>query len=310
MLLSIFDRRIRVSFTNFWNNLQYIHIHFFIKEIDIKKWRIVKYYNPQIHFFSVFGDAKKVKNSKARVKIFYTGENTDVTPYAQYKGNCVDCVDLSLGFNYIKTNNYIRLPIWIVSFFFNCDSKDEIKCILDNTKKQHQKTKFCALIASHDRAGLRTQIYSDVSRVAEVDCPGKLLHNDDTLQIKYNDNKRMYLQLYKFNICPENSIAKGYCTEKLFDSLLSGCIPIYNGYSKDPEPDIINPNIILWYDEFDSENNKHTLNEIKKVHNNDKLYRSFIEQPFFCDTAVDKIYDILNKFNEKIREILISKKII
>jgi hypothetical protein len=325
MIVSIFDRRIRVRFTNFWVGFHKSKYQdWWIKVIEHKcsfaksdkkySFRIVKRYNPQIEFFSVFGDKRKLDNSKTHIKIFYTGENVNETSisfaFKQYQGNCIDSVDLSLGFNYIEADNYIRLPNWVRWCFLPDFSKDEIKNILNNSKKQYQKIKFCALIARHDTSGLRTKIYNDVSKIAGVDCPGKLLQNDDTLHSKYKDDKRMYLQHYKFNICPENSIGEGYCTEKLFDCLLSGCIPIYNGWSKNPEPDIINPNIILWYDELDLENNKYILDEIKKLHGDDKLYRSFIEQPFFCDTAVDKIYDNLSRVKEQIHEILIIKKII
>ena len=136
---------------------------------------------------------------------------------------------------------------------------------------------------------------------------GKILHNDDSLQNIYNNDKLLYLQQYKFNICPENSKSEGYVTEKIFQSLFSGCIPIYSGWNKNPEPDIINPNIIMWYDEFDVKNNAITINEIKKLHTNDKLFRSFIDQAFFADTAVDKIYDYLDKFNMKIHDLLLDR---
>lgn len=324
MTASVFDRRIRIRFTNIWDTFYKVKRHdWFIKAIGHKysfgksdkkySFRIVKRYKPQIEFFSVFGDKRKLNDSKAQIKIFYTGENVDETSissaFQQYQGNCIDSVDLSLGFNYIDADNYIRLPNWATWCFLPDFSKDEIKNILDNSKKQYQKMKFCALLARHDTSGLRTKIYNDVSKIASVDCPGKLLHNDDTLHSIYKNDNLTYLQQYKFNICPENSIGEGYCTEKLFNCLLSGCIPIYNGWSKNPEPDIINPNIILWYESKDLENNKHTLSEIKKLYETEKLYRSFIEQPFFCDTAVDKIYDTLNKLSEKTRDIMISKKV-
>jgi hypothetical protein len=41
--------------------------------------------------------------------------------------------------------------------------------------------------------------------------------------------KRAVLNRYQFAICFENTIFPGYLTEKLFDCLLSGCIPIYWG---------------------------------------------------------------------------------
>jgi len=312
MLVSLINKSIRVCFTNFWSEHEpekslYLRI---IKNV-YSQVRVVKHYKPEIQVFSVFGDIGKLKKSKARVKIFYTGENTSNPIFKglePYKGNCIDYVSLSVGYEYYEIDNYIRSPTWMGLFSKNKNlSKDEIKAILDNSKQSFSKKKFCALISRHDLNGLRTKIYNDINNIAKVDCPGLLLHNDSSLKTEYNDNKQLYLQQYKFNICPENSIGEGYVTEKIFHSLLSGCIPIYNGWSKNPEPGIVNPDIILWYDEFDEQNNEYTLMKIRKLQENDKFYRSFIGQPFFCDTAVDKIYDMQNRLNEKISKIIYCK---
>jgi len=305
----LFDNySVRIRFCNFYYGFNPKTLSFISKEIEriAPKLKIVKYYKPQIEIFSVFGNAKKLRNSKTAIKIFYTGENVNGgsynrMPFTQYKGNMIDISDLSIGFDYMAADNYIRFPLWLVYFFSRCNSKDEIKRALDSFKTLHIKTKFCSLISRHDMSGIRTRIYSDVCQISKVDCPGKLLYNDASLLNKYNDNKKLYLQQYKFNICPENSISKGYVTEKIFESIASGCIPIYNGWSKDPEPGIINPNIILWYDDLDAKSNKEMFKELKKLNESDKLYRSFAEQPFFCDTAIDKIYCNLANFKEKMQ---------
>jgi hypothetical protein len=43
------------------------------------------------------------------------------------------------------------------------------------------------------------------------------------------DDKMKLLQNYKFSICFENTIFGGYVTEKIFDSMFAGCIPVYFG---------------------------------------------------------------------------------
>lgn len=43
------------------------------------------------------------------------------------------------------------------------------------------------------------------------------------------DDKMELLKKYKFSICFENTIFGGYVTEKIFDSMFSGCIPVYWG---------------------------------------------------------------------------------
>jgi len=301
LFLSFFDKKLRICFTNFGDIPQdyFIVPLRSILESAHHSYKIVKYYNPHIHFFSVFGNKKNLVYSKAKCKIFFSGENVNdkIIRNGEYKGNCVDNVSLSSGFDYLETENYLRFPLWLLYYFSSDNSKDKIRNILNNFKKHYQKVKFCSLVASHDRSGIRTKIYNEISKIAPVDCPGALLHNDDTLYKRYADNKAVYLQLYKFNICPENSVSPGYVTEKIFQSLYSGCIPIYNGWSKNPEPDILNPNIILWYEENEV---KPLIEELKKLYVNDKYYCSFMEQPFFCDTAVDKIHTMLQQFTDKI----------
>ncbi|MEO6035913.1 MAG: glycosyltransferase family 10 [Verrucomicrobiota bacterium] len=45
-------------------------------------------------------------------------------------------------------------------------------------------------------------------------------------------SKRATLRQYRFSLCYENSIFPGYLTEKIFDALFAGCVPVYLG---DPE---------------------------------------------------------------------------
>ena len=62
--------------------------------------------------------------------------------------------------------------------------------------------------------------------------------------------KRSVLSRYRFAICFENTIFPGYLTEKLFDCLLAGCIPIYWG---DPTiADQIPPDCYIDYRQFGS----------------------------------------------------------
>ena len=43
------------------------------------------------------------------------------------------------------------------------------------------------------------------------------------------ETKRVCYSMYDFAVCFENQDATGYITEKIFDCLMSGCIPIYKG---------------------------------------------------------------------------------
>ena len=82
-------------------------------------------YKPDIEYFGPIGKRDFLKKSKAKIKIFWTGEcvseNAIDKNWAQYSDNCVNEVDLSLGFDRLDENkykNYVRHPIWI-NYHFN-----------------------------------------------------------------------------------------------------------------------------------------------------------------------------------------------
>ena len=276
-------------------------------------------YNPDIEFFAPIGKRYFLEKSKAKIKIFYTGEcvskNAINKTWANYSDNCIDLVDLSLGFDRIDENkykNYVRFPIWIFYNFSNlldkknC-TKDDIKKTIDNINDaKSKKNKFASLIASHDVTNIRFQMYDKISKIDYINCPGKLFHNDDTLKNTFNNNKIEYLKDFKFNLCPENTISDGYITEKLFDAFKAGCIPIYNGDEK-IELDLVNKNALLFFKK--NEDNTEIIKEIQKLHKDDKLFDAFQKQIKIYDSMVDylwerrvKILSILeNLINEKLK---------
>ena len=82
-------------------------------------------YNPDIEFFASNGKRYFLEKSKAKIKIFFTGECVSEKAidknWVEYFDNCVNDVDLSLGFDRLDENkykNYVRFPIWI-NYHFN-----------------------------------------------------------------------------------------------------------------------------------------------------------------------------------------------
>ncbi|MEI0486100.1 glycosyltransferase family 10 domain-containing protein [Brachyspira intermedia] len=273
-------------------------------------------YNPDIEFFATIGKRYFLEKSKAKIKIFYTGECVSDKAidkrWAEYYDNCINDVDLSLGFDRIDENkyqNYVRFPIWI---FYNFNrlldkkdyTKDDIKKVIDNINNaKSKKNKFASLVASHDATNIRTQMYNQIIKIDSISCPGKLFHNDNTLKQDFNNDKIEYLRDFKFNICPENTISDGYVTEKLFDSFKAGCIPIYNG-DENIELDLVNKDALLFFKK--DEDNTELIKEIEKLHKDDKLFDAFQKQTKIYDSMVDYLWDrrvkILNRLETLINE--------
>lgn len=74
---------------------------------------------------------------------------------------------------------------------------------------------------------------------------------------------------YKFCICIENSVARSYVTEKIYDGLVAGCLPIYFG-APDISYFVPDMNGILDLRDFGSVEKLHE--ELVRLLNNDTAY--------------------------------------
>lgn len=94
------------------------------------------------------------------------------------------------------------------------------------------KTKFCNFLYSH-KVPYREAFFTALSKYKKVDAPGASMNNMPGIDALYNGDKwevkRQFLSPYKFTIAFENDTFPGYQTEKLYDAMIAGCIPIYCG---------------------------------------------------------------------------------
>ena len=233
-LLKICINSGQINFYNFWteNNIDDYWLYRFVKSRKINK---------KISFFSVFGNRFIVDYSfGVGKKVFFTGENLTETNIStkediEYKDHCLNSVDLSLGFDYIDHPKYMRFPLWIT--YLTTGTEQSINDIEEkiNTinNPSHRLSKgrnyFASLISRHDEGGIRMKLINLLNPINKVVCAGTFMNNTNNLKKKFNDNKLEFLKQFKFNICPENSRANGYITEKIFEAIISGCIPIYYG---------------------------------------------------------------------------------
>tara|TARA_B100000003_G_scaffold208705_1_gene229948 strand:+ start:302 stop:1231 length:930 start_codon:yes stop_codon:yes gene_type:complete len=305
---------LKIQFINWWSNGK---DDFFKKFIEnyMKIETVVVDHQPDILFFSVFhkiSPHQYVKNNPSvKLKIFFTGEDT-TSGYSRGCGSdhyYLNFADISLGFKNLDHPNYIRFPLWLT--YINIEKYNMGKPCLPFQKianfKPNNQGKFCCIISNHDSNNTRTNIVQSLSNYEIISVAGNIKNNFKNIAKIHNIsagkneyNKQLCLNGFKFNICSESSISPGYISEKLFECIIGGCIPIYYcNHDVDIESEIINNNFIIKY----NNNNVETVaKKILEINNNKKLYDEFVNQNILNNNAYDNIISYYDKLKIKILE--------
>lgn len=178
--------------------------------------------------------------------------------------------------------------------------------------KNFNEKKLCVLISGNKKSSHPNELYSERKnlysffldlKTDECDLYGK---GWDTLPTWKGviGSKWEILKNYKFNICYENMKDQyGYITEKIFDSFVSGCVPIYLGASNIDE--YVPKNCFIDRREFSS--NLELYQFLKNME--ESTYENYIssikqyfESPqaqfFSIDTFIHLFEENLNKLND------------
>lgn len=283
------------SYLNFWDNedLSRFWLARFIQARNLNP------HHKKIYFVSCFGNPKVVDYANDGVKIFFTAEYIGPERYPEYQDHLLSKVDLSLGFRQdIEDAKYLRFPFYLFHLLEPEMEAAQIQSRIEELSQRDlaAKARFAALIARHDRRGTRTQAYSILQKIAHVDCPSRLFHNLD-IDLPDYDSKRVFLEQYRYTICPENIVKPGYVTEKISDALRSKCVPIYQGGLTAQDQKIFNPEAILRIDE-------NLEAKISKLENDPVQFEEFYQRSPFMPDAVHELVHWLDQLEKKLKLIL------
>jgi len=323
--IKIVDVGNEISYASYYvPNDDYTHdwfLNFLLKRIAQQSEYNIRFYSVSSNNIeAVKKDCKLYKGKK----IFVSGENLEtcvehrrlnINDYGlfsfvrhrikSYSDYLLPYVDLSLGYGKREHNKYLRFPEWIFyGGIFPAESEfNDVKKIIDNINNVKSKYLLdCVCINSHDALGLRTKIADDLNSVLDITYAGKWRNNTSDLWDKYGNDKLKYMNLFKFNICPENMDAPHYCTEKIFDSFRAGCIPIYAGALNNPLPDVINKNAVIFWD-LDGDN-ADNIKLVKRLKMDEDFYNKFMQQEKLLPSAAEYVYERFTKLENKLRKLL------
>lgn len=264
--------------------------------------------NLKIGLYSIFAPFWLSKFDNVDVRIFVERENLHKPWMQNWLHRFLDDerIKLSLGFDELIHPQYMRFPFWLMwSVFSPTADYKEIKSQIERmdspSNHSYDDRKFCAFVCSHDDKG-RRELYDSFSTIDKVDCDGKLFHNNDELQNIFSDNKLSYLRQYRFNLTPENSNHLNYVTEKIFEAICSGCIPIYQGSNNSPEPDVLNPKAVIFV-EIGSDNDDAVM-KVRNLNLDRAAYLHFANQKRFTCDAPEIIWGYYSELENRIREII------
>ena len=189
----------------------------------------------------------------------------------------------------------------MVVFFLTLDEVKPV-CAKLRYPDVSAKDRFASIVCSHDGGGFRSEIVDALDAVSPVSCPGRYRHNDDSLVTDYADDKMAYLKKFCFNICPENTNAYGYVTEKLFQAISSGCIPVYWGSYNRPEEDVLNRDAIIFWNR--GGDNSSNIKLIEDLMASPSQMKEFMAQPRLLPTAEEYISDTMSDIEKRITNLL------
>jgi len=235
------------------------------------------------------------KNSKI---IYYTGE-----PFLSWSGD-IDrkIIDVALTFFNFEDSFFKRVPL---ALFYNYEYYknqyiDDYEYLLKNKSSLVIPDKFCSFVTRGYGypSCPRKHIFEQLSSYKYINSHGSYFNNSPQIPIgntmKFENSlfKVKEISNYKFNICFENSdgcvkspndftyVSKsGLLSEKIYESLLSGTIPIYWG-NKDIDKDL-NTNRFINY--YDYENFEHMIEKVKEIDNDDKMYLEYKNENFISN---------------------------
>ena len=156
------------------------------------------------------------------------------------------------------------------------------------------ENKVCMFISSGFNKSHRKEYLTELMRYVEIDSYGKLYNNKRLEKDKGKETLLETISKYKFVIAFENSIAEDYVTEKFYNPLLAGTVPIYKG-APNVRDFIPGENCFLDVNLFSAP--KELAEFIEECYKNDKLYMQYYEW---------RKKPILHSFKEKLREIQMS----
>jgi len=273
----------RLGYSKGTHNL--VHFYHYLAQVLGPGYSVVQSTQCDIFFYTFWTAADAQKCRPGTKLVFISGECWDTS---QMRCSLLmDCKPVA------RAGPFLYYPFYVLSFFERA-MHDGAQQLIKGPQYQasiRQKTRFCAFMYRYD-VDFRVQLFDDLNRYKPVDALGKSRNRNahvatDRGQATYMDNAVNKYRPYKFVICCENTRHPGYITEKIVNAMLANAIPIYYG-----APDVaqhFNPKSFIDVGSFPTR--QAALDYIRKVDQDDVLYRAMLNEPWFVGNKPTRYFE-------------------
>ncbi|MFW6281319.1 MAG: glycosyltransferase family 10 domain-containing protein [bacterium] len=264
---------LKVGYIDFWPEWSKEN---FVQPILSKKYNVIEDNSkPDIIFHSIFNGMRGINAYPRSIpRILILAEN--------WRPSRFD-TDFSISFDPPSVTNF-RLPLWQIYIML----WPEIWDGLINKKQHSDFERFTAFIVSNSSNFIRNSAFKQLSKYKHVHSYGKFMTNDLGLQKVskgryWRDAKEKFFNEHphKFMMAFENTTYPYYCTEKIMDAFLSGCIPIYWG-----DPKVVedwNPNAFI-----NVNKNKEWIKTVEELDNDSQRFNEVYNESVFTEEQQEK----------------------
>jgi hypothetical protein len=263
--------RLSVAFCDFWSGFDQ-HDNFFTRMLGTR-FDLCNTVPPELVIYNDYGHHHRLYSCK---RIHFTGESIE-PEYAW--------CDASWSSLKLNDPRHLRVPYYA----FHGPPEPLLRGPEFAASVLSESRKFCCFVVGK-HYGAKTQrrvdLFQHLHARRAVDSGGAFLNNIGRRLGPNPGDKLDFLRGYRFNICYENGAFPGYTTEKLYDALAAGCIPIYWG-----DPDVaqeFNPKAFINSSDFPDE--AALIDHILAVADNPARQAEYLEQPPFVNNIPPKIY--------------------
>jgi hypothetical protein len=263
-------QRIKVQFADIWPEA----VNYFVGLLS-SRYDLVVSDEPDFLIYSVFGLAHRRYHC---VRIQFIGEN--VRPDFRV-------CDYAFSFDYPVTPRNYRLPLYALYG----DAASLVKPA--GQRPGPPREQFCCMVVTNGRGDQkRAEFFRKLSAYKRVDSGGRFLNN---VGGPVHD-KMGLLARYKFTLAFENGSHPGYTTEKLYEAMQAGCLPVYWGNPLVHQD--FNTRSFINHHEFPDDDA--VIRHIIEVDNNDALYQRYLSEPYYVNNEVNEFVrpeNILRQFD-------------